>query len=246
MKLIQRYALLSIITLCLILVVPTLALAEGRTLLYPANADELSEELRGMADKIIDPNTKKVWLDDMQPGKYFARLTEKRFIIASDGARNDGAVLGVRPYVFITVPQTFYGRQLFEGYSSLGYGVENVLANSRKQQALMVFRYPDDIQLSPVRNGKIPAENFRSYIYVPVWPNVFPLFTKLSRNAVIATGGFHPYDVVFANQRDRMFALSFPKAGRERIKIASYTELEAAGGARFCLPGFFGFENEYE
>lgn len=122
----------------------------------------------------------------MKPGKYFARLTEKRFVMSSNGARNDGAVLGVKPFVFITVPQTFYGRGLFEGYSSLGYGVENVLANSHKQQALIVFRYPDEIQLNPVKNGNIPADNFRSHIYVPVWPNVFPFFTVY---AAVARGG---------------------------------------------------------
>ncbi|WP_089934109.1 hypothetical protein [Candidatus Entotheonella palauensis] len=238
MKLTQRGTILWIIALCLILLGPALALAQGRTLLYPANADELSAELREIVDKIIDPSTKKVWLDDMAPGKYFARLTEKRFIISSDGTRNDGAVLGSKPFVFITVPQTFYVRQLFEAYSSLGYGVENVLANSRKQQALMVFRYPDEIQLSPVKNGQIPDENFRSHIYVPVWPNVFPLFTRLSRDAVIASGGFHPYDVIFANQREKMFAISFPRAGRRRIANASYTELEAVGGADFVYRGF--------
>ncbi|PON10201.1 hypothetical protein C2W62_51340, partial [Candidatus Entotheonella serta] len=162
--------MLCIITLCLMLLVPIQVLAEGRTLLYPDNAEELSKELQGIVRKIVDPSTKKVWLSDMKPGKYFARLTEKRFVMSSNGARNDGAVLGVKPFVFITVPQTFYGRGLFEGYSSLGYGVENVLANSHKQQALIVFRYPDEIQLNPVKNGNIPADNFRSHIYVPVWP----------------------------------------------------------------------------
>lgn len=237
MKLTQRHAKMWIITLCLILLGPALTLAQGRTLLYPANAAELSAELQDMVNKIIDPSTKKVWLDGMAPGKYFARLTEKRFVVSSDGTRNDGAVLGSKPFVFITVPQTFYGRELFEAYSSLGYGVENVLANSRKQQVLMVFRYPDEIQLTPVQNGQIPAENFRSHIYVPVWPNVFPLFTRLSRDAVIASGGFHPYDVVFSNQREKMFVLGFPREGRRRIIHSSYTELEAEGGADFVYRG---------
>uniref|UniRef100_UPI0015C4A16C hypothetical protein n=1 Tax=Candidatus Entotheonella palauensis TaxID=93172 RepID=UPI0015C4A16C len=217
-----------------ITVAPTLLLAQGRTLLYPANAADLSAELQDIVNKIIDPSTKKVWLDGMAPGNYFARLTEKRFIVNADGTRNDGAVLGSKPFVFITVPQTFYGRQLFEAYSSLGYGVENVLANSRKQQALMVFRYPDEIQLHPtVNNGQVPTENFRSRIYVPVWSNVFPLFSRLSREAVIVSGGFHPFDVTFSNHREKMFVIGFPREGRRRIVHSSYTELESEGGADF-------------
>jgi hypothetical protein len=238
MKLVQRRVILWIVTLCLSLLIPILAAAEGRTLLYPASAEELSQELRDIVDKIRDPNTPWVSLQDMAPGKYFARLTEKRFVFSANGSKNDSAVLGSKPYVFITVPQTFYGRSLFEGYSSLGYGVENVLANSDKPQALMVFRYPDAIRLSPVEDGNIPAENARLYVYKPLWPNVFPLFTQLASEAVIASGGFDPYDVVFEKESQRMFAMSFPQAGQQRIAMASYTELEATGGADFVYRGF--------
>ncbi len=60
MKMIRLNNILCIITLCLMLLVPIQVLAEGRTLLYPDNAEELSKELQGIVRKIVDPSTKKV------------------------------------------------------------------------------------------------------------------------------------------------------------------------------------------
>ena len=119
----------------------------ARTLLYPADAAGVPESLRPAVKKLLDPDQPTVKPEGVQAEGVFLRVTARRFVL--DGGRlKDGGWLGSRPFVFLTVPETIYGRSLLEVFSGIGYGADEVLAREvGDEKVAVVFRYEKAVRL---------------------------------------------------------------------------------------------------
>jgi hypothetical protein len=96
----------------------------------------------------------------------------------------------------------------------------------------IVFRFPDSVKVSEVRDGALPAD-WNSYVYAPTWDNVFALFDRLAAKASIQPdkkGEFAPQNTFFGSTAERDFVREFPDDARARVKSTPYAMLRALQG----------------
>jgi hypothetical protein len=207
-----------------------------RRLLYPSDVGQLKAPLAPFVEKLLSPSEKKVILPPPHPAdiRVFLRVVSKRHILDGEALR-DNAWLGVRPFVFLTVPETAYGKTLAELFSAIGYSADEVLSHQvGEEKVALVFTYPEGIPPQPHRHGELPDEWERK-VYVPTWDILFALTEKLiveNQFEVDPSGkGFFPTKLLLRDQREKLFVLGYPEAGKQRIKKVDYDSLRIGGGA---------------
>lgn len=205
--------------------------AMDRDLLFAKN---LSESLRHITEKMRDSQTPQVPYAELpEPADYFVRVASRRHVLDERNQVTENARLGSRPYVFLTTPESLYGRSLLEIYEDIGYSAKDILARLQNQEMVaVVFRYPDGIAVSPITDGRLP-DGWAELIFKPTWENMFALFVKLAGDAAVGREAAHdPYTrLAFATSAERFLVLGFPQSGLDRIKKTSYASLKAVKGA---------------
>jgi hypothetical protein len=210
------------------------ALAADREILFLS--EDPSPALEAILDTLQAPHTQPIPYAELpEESDYFARIAPRQYVIAEPGTLADNAILGTKPFVFITTPEGLYGKNLLQLYLDIGYEAEDILRWQRDAPMVaVIFRYEDDIARHPGRDGNLPAEHWDRHVYVPTWDNIFPLFERLAAKADIdpeQTGHFAPWRLIFKSETEKQFALSFPEAGKTRIRNTDYAVLRETGGA---------------
>lgn len=229
--------LFSIIVLLLLL---NDANARERELLF---SKSLSPGLREIAGNIQDTRTKTIDYEKLTWSTgYFVRIASRSNIISESGRLNDAirirsdARLGTKPFIFLTSPESIYGRSLFDIYKDIGYEAEEIInMPPDKDMVAVVFRYPEEIVLDQHIKYGMLAHEWKRKVYIPYWDNIFSLFHLLAEGASIepekARHGFAPERLFFSSRQERAFVLNYPQRGKSRIKRTSYGELKAIDGA---------------
>ena len=194
-----------------------------------------SDELNAICMQIRDVTRDKIPYNRLtRTTNYFVRIAPRKVILTESGDLRDEAILGTRPFVFLTTPGSIYGKSLLEIYEDIGYEAEDIIRWQRNEEMVaIVFRYPVGISLSGVLDGQL-SQRWSDWVYVPTWDNMFVLFDRLAENATIdpqKRGEFAPERSFFRSGAEKMFVQGFPERGKERIKKTPYADLKALGGA---------------
>ncbi len=219
--------------LALPFILSCLSAAGAETRLLPYSKTP-SPAVQQAADKIRDLATPPVdYAQLTRKGEVFVRIAPRKVVLSEAGELNATAVLGTKPYVFITTPESIYGKPLLDIYLDIGYEAEEVLRWQRDEDMVaIVFRFPDSVKVSEVRDGALP-EDWNSYVYAPTWDNVFVLFDRLAAKAGIEPdrkGEFAPQNTFFRSTAERDFVREFPDDARARVKSTPYATLRALQG----------------
>jgi hypothetical protein len=207
-------------------------LAQERELLYPSavvgNLQEVVGKMRQLSGEQI------AYAQLTRTTEYFVRIAPRKHILTENNTLQDGAILGTKPLVFVTIPESVYGRSLLELYEDIGYDAEDIIRWQRNEDMIaIIFRYPEEITLSAVQDGRLPAD-WDKKLYVPTWDNVFALFAHLADSASVEPnkpGEFAPERLFFRSSAEKAFVLGFPEAGKARIRTSGYSALMGIGGA---------------
>jgi hypothetical protein len=208
------------------------AVAQERELLYPTT---VQGKLQAVIGKMHQLNSQKLPYDKIaRTTEYFVRIAPRKHVLTENNAIQGTAILGTKPLVFVTIPESIYGRSLLEIYEDIGYEAEDIIRWQRNEDMIaIVLRYPDEIAISAAGDGRLPND-WHKTVYVPTWNNVFALFLQLADGATIEPdkqGEFAPDRIFFRSSSEKAFVVGFPEVGRERIRTTSYTTLRAVGGA---------------
>ncbi|HEY3580331.1 MAG TPA: hypothetical protein VGK82_07285 [Pyrinomonadaceae bacterium] len=208
--------------------------AQQRAVLYENSP---SAQIQALAKILQDPRSAKVPSSQLpKPARYFVRITERRFVLTPDNKLLPTAVLAgpARPFAFLTTPEGFFGKSLLEIYGDIGYEAEDMIRVQRNaDMVVMLFRYPDNVSLSPVSNGNLGVD-WRHGIYSTTWDNVLSLFTRLvqdERNPVCKQDQM-PMANICLPPNDRSFVRRFQSTARRQLrqKTKSYAVLHVTGG----------------
>ncbi len=228
----KRYLTSSLLLLCSF---TQSSFAEDRALLYPATVTGKMQEI---VNALINPATPKVAYGDLsQPNAYFARIAPRKHIMTADNKIADNAILGTKPFVFMTTPEGIQGKGLLDIYLDIGYEAEDIIRWQRDEPMVaVIFRYADDIKLSPVKDGKLP-DDWNKNIFVPTWDNVMSLLQKLGADAPVSPdkkGEFAPTALFFTSDAEKQMALNTPDAVKQVMKTTEYAVLKANGGSNWA------------
>jgi hypothetical protein len=207
-----------------------------RRLLIPAEASQVKATLAPFVEKLLSPNEKKLNPPPTHPAdiRVFLRVVSKKYVLDGTKLRKD-AWLGSRPFVFLTMPETVYGKTLADIFSGIGYSADEVLSSELgEDKVALVFAYPEGITFHGRRSGELP-DGWENKVYVPTWDNLFALAERLvgaGRVEIDTTGQrFAPDRLRLRSERERHFVLGFPESGKRRIKASGYAVLRETGGA---------------
>ncbi|HEY0005281.1 MAG TPA: hypothetical protein VGB17_10775 [Pyrinomonadaceae bacterium] len=223
----RRRASLLLSLLALLLCLGS-APAQERELLYSKSP---SVKLQELTRQIQNPASAKIPYEQLSGETlFFVRIAPRQKIILEKGKLQEGAILGTRPFVFVTTPESLFGRPLLEIYEDIGYEAEDILHWQPDQEMVaIVYHYPKEIARSVVKDGQLPL-NWTRQVYTPTWENIFALFQKLAEEAMK-----HPTKnderPVFGSEAEAAFVMGFPVEGKQRVKTVGYRGLEATGGA---------------
>jgi len=208
--------------------------AQRREVLY---SNSSSPQLQQLANVLRDPHSKQVPLDQLpKPSRYFVRITERRFVLTDKNELSPTAVLAgpARPFAFLTTPEGFFGKSLLEMYADIGYEAEGIINQQRNADMVVIlFRYPDNINLSPVTNGNF-GRDWRNQIYPTTWDNVLSLFSQLVQDQAspICQQRQTPAANICLPSTDRVFVKKFRATARRQLPQPrnGYAVLHATGG----------------
>lgn len=230
----SRFVALLVVLLIGVVVAsaPGPALAADRVLITEKDA---SHALKQIVATLQDTTTASIPYEDLtRTSDYFVRIAPRKYVVTPDNEIANSAILGTKPFVFLTTPESVYGKSLLEIYLDIGYEAEDIIRWQRDQDMVaIVFRYPQTIRVSDVRDGALP-EGWRQMVFAPTWDNIFVLFDKLAAEATIAPdtqGEFQPENLFFRSEPERYFVLGFPADAKGRMKTLGYADMRALGGA---------------
>jgi hypothetical protein len=212
----------------------TLGKPRPRKLLYPADPRDLPPVLAPFVARLVSADQPPVAGKALRPTGVFLRIVSRRYVL-DGGKLREGAWLGARPFVFLTLPEAGYGRSLLHVFAAIGYSAEEVLTREvGVEKVALVFAYPDDICLHEGRGGRLP-ETWQRRVFPATWDNLFALTDRLVTSKgyveIRADNPFTPTRVLLRSEKERLFLASYPDSGRQRVKRSPYPVLRAAGGA---------------
>lgn len=195
-----------------------------RAVLYQAAS---TAGFKQVVERFVDPHAAMVPDPELEPAGIYLRLTNRSYAIGEDGGLSDGAVLGCKPFVFMTVPQAGYGRSLYDIYADIGYDATEILGQRGVAVVALLFRYEDAIALSPVTDGNLEPQ-VRGHVYRPTWKNAFSLFARLAEEE--PPKGASPCMWLKLSDHERDLARYFLPDRLNRIAMMPYAMLRALGG----------------
>jgi len=203
-----------------------------RDLLYPASLDG---ELAGVVAPIRDLGAPTVPYEALERSSdYLVRIAPRQYVLDDKNQLLDSAILGTKPMIFVTTPESLHGKPLLDIYLDIGYEAEDIIRWQRDTDMVaIVFRYPDSVSFSPVLDGDLPTP-VTDHVIVPTWDNMFTLFQRLSEDAELKPdqrGEFQPTRLFFRGEAERQLVLGFPEAGKQRIRDTDYVALREDGGS---------------
>jgi hypothetical protein len=219
----------------LLLIVFTVSLhAQQREVLY---SNSSAPQLQELARRLRDPHGDKVPLDQLpKPSRYFVRITERRFVLTADNKLSPTATLAApaRPFAFLTTPEGFFGKSLLEMYADIGYEAEVMVRDQRNADMVVVlFRYPDNVNLSSVTNGNFGGA-WRNQIYPTTWDNVLSLFTRLVQDKAgpACQQNSTPATNICLPANDRAFVMRLRSTAKQQLpkQTKGYAVLHATDG----------------
>ncbi|PZN72516.1 MAG: hypothetical protein DM484_24380 [Candidatus Methylumidiphilus alinenensis] len=205
--------------------------AQSREILFTASP---SAELTALAEKIKNLDTPKIPDAELTRNSvFFVRIAPRKNILTDNNQLQDNAILGTRPFIFVTTPEGVFGKSLLDIYLDIGYEAGDIIHWQRDQEMVaIIFRFEDGIAISDEKKGQLPND-WTKFVYIPTWDNMFALFNRLATNATVdpgKQGEFAPVSLFFKTDADKAFALNFPDAVKKHIKETSYANLQAEGG----------------
>src|SRR5215217_6661275 len=209
------------------------AQAQQRTLLYP---NSLSGPIKELAKVVRDPRSNKIALKDLPPAtRYLIRIAPRDAVLTNENKIKDTAVLAgpAKPFVFLTTPESIFGRSLLEIYEDIGYEAEGIISSSRNQDMVAIlFRYKNEIAVSQIEDGNLPDDLWK-WIYSTKWDNVLSLFTRLvhDESSEPCKKADSPAKRICLPSMQAAFVWGFPAEGKRRIKTTRYPTLKDIGGA---------------
>jgi len=146
----------------------------------------------------------------------------------------DKAVLAApnKPFVFLTTPESIFGKSLLEIYADIGYEAEDIIRSQRNEDMVAIlFRYPDNITVSRVENGNLDGD-WSNRIYTTTWDNILSLFTQLvqDKESELCNPTDGPSKRICLTKLKAESVLSFSAEGKDRIKKTEYRVLQGVGG----------------
>jgi hypothetical protein len=215
----------------LLLLILGISPAQSREVLFTASP---SAELTALAEKIKNLDTPAIPDADLKRSSaYFVRIAPRKNILTDSNQLQDNAILGTRPFVFLTTPEGVFGKSLLDIYLDIGYEAEDIIHWQRNQEMVaIVFRYEDGISVSDELKGQLPAD-WKKFVYTPTWDNMFSLFNLIATEAAVDSakqGEFAPVTSFFRSDAEKASVLNFSAAGKQHIKDTSYAKLKVEGG----------------
>jgi len=207
--------------------------AKQRTVLYRKS---LSVPIQKLVKIIRNPHSIKVPSKQLPPAeRYFVRIAPRDALLTSDDKlRKDRVpVLAdpAKPFVFLTTPESIFGRSLLEIYEDIGYEAESIIRDSRnKDMVAILFRYPEGISVSLLRDGNLP-EDWSKWIYPTTWDNVFSLFSRLVQDEDSCNKEDKPAKRICLTNVQAALVLGFPSESKKRLSTTKYAVLKATGGS---------------
>ncbi len=208
----------------------------ARKLLYPTHPRDVPPTLKPYVEKLLATDQKAV---DPAAAKFdgvYMRILSRQYVLEDGKLKVDGW-LGSRPFVFLTVPEVAYGRDLLGALAGIGYDLEDILDIEKGvEKVAVVFAYPETVRPSDVKNGVFP-EDWSERVYSTTWDNTFSLIERMAgdkdRFVTIRPegGGFFPTKLQLRSERELLFLLGFPEEGKKRVKTTDYAALREVGGA---------------
>ena len=206
--------------------------AHERALLYPKSPPVPVQDLV----KIIrNVHSDQIPLENLPPaGDYFVRIAPRRYVLTDKNEIAATAVLAARtkPFVFLTTPESIFGKSLLEIYADIGYEAEDIIRNQRNEDMVAIlFRYPKNIWVSKVKDGNLDGD-WSNRIYPTTWDNILSLFTRLVQDeqSELCKPTNEPSTRICLPKENAEFVSSFSAEGKDRVKKAGYRRLQALGG----------------
>jgi hypothetical protein len=238
--------LLGIVCLCGVSFAPLLtatapqgeAAHPTRRLLYPQDAADLKPALKEAVAELL---TKRKEVPDPEQVsaagvRVFVRVLPLKHVVdEKTSGLKDGARLGARPFVFLTTPEALYGKSLAGSFAAIGYSAEEAfLKNGGEKMAAVVFKYPGGFPVHP-EGECLPEDGWDNRVYPATWDNLFCLTERMVRSGRSVVGLVAredaPKKLSLRSEADKAFVLGYPKAGKDRLRRASYASLKGVGGA---------------
>jgi hypothetical protein len=209
--------------------------ATVRQLLYPEKSDDVPAGLRPVVAKLLSDDQGTVEPADAKPAGVFVRVVSRKYVLDGRAIKQD-AFIGGRPFVFVTLPETLYGRTLLQVFSAIGYSADEVLTGQLgSEKVAVVFRWGEKVTPHAGRDGKLP-DDWQTKVYPSTWDNLFSLVDKMAADKdwhALAEVG-RPSALTrlnFQSAKERQFVLGYPDAGKERLKALPYSALRDTKGA---------------
>ncbi|AWM40920.1 hypothetical protein GobsT_05110 [Gemmata obscuriglobus] len=223
-----------------------------RKLLYPAAPADVPAVLRPHVEKLLATDQKPLDPGAAKADGVYLRVLSRQYAVDAD--LKPAGWLGTRPVVFLTVPETAYGRDLLGVLSAIGYDPEDIIdAETGVEKVAVVFAYPDTVREADPKADAVP-DDWDRRVFPSTWDNLFALADRSTsdkeRFAVRPEGDrFQPTKFQFRSEKEAAFIASFPDAGKKRVRAIEYAALRDAGGAdwvyRQSVERLFGASEHY-
>jgi hypothetical protein len=195
----------------------------------------ISKTMQGFINEIQNPQSRPLKELPRADG-YFVRIARRTDVLTEKDEIKSTAFLGrdTKPFVFLTTPQSIFGRSLYQIYAAIGYEAEDIFNYQLdKEMVAIVFRYDErDVSLSEVKDGTLD-KNWPHRTYETTWDNIMSLFAQLVQDDKSAPckNGPKPATRICLPELQARFVTGFPEEGKLRIKTTRYRALQASGGA---------------
>lgn len=210
--------------------------APARKLLYPAEARDVPLALKTHVHRLLSADQVPIEPATAKAEGVYVRILSRPYAI-EDGKLKPGGWLGSRPFVFLTVPEVAYGRDLLGVLAAIGYDLEDILDIEKGvEKVAVVFKFPDAVTPFDAKDGVLP-DAWPERVYPTTWPNLLSLVDRMAADKdrwVVtrpAGDGFVPTKLQLRSEKELSFLLGFPDEGKKRVTTTDYAALREVGGS---------------